>query len=116
LQHALRPLLDPFSDAPPCIGSSCSALSTSMSSVPCRRSPRSLATAFLSIDERSVAAVPFDCQGEEEVLGCWVLGAGAGCWCWVLGAGAGCCGACCRRADYFCRMCFSSIIRRTTEP
>src|SRR5688500_6690592 len=33
----------------PCIGSSCSALSSSMSSVPCRRSPRSLAT-----------TVPFD--------------------------------------------------------
>jgi hypothetical protein len=37
-------------------------LSTSMSSVPCRTSPLSLATPFLSIDERSVLEVPYDCQ------------------------------------------------------
>jgi ABC-type antimicrobial peptide transport system permease subunit len=39
-----------------------------MSSVPCRRSPLSLPTVlFLSTDERSVAAVPFDRQGESGV-------------------------------------------------
>src|SRR5437016_10687259 len=48
----------------PCIGSSCSALSTSMSSVPWRRSPRSFATALPSTDERRLNAVPFDCQGD----------------------------------------------------
>lgn len=38
--------------AHPCIGSSSSALSTSMSSVPWRRSLRSFTNLFLSIDER----------------------------------------------------------------
>src|SRR5688572_6817885 len=48
----------------PCIGSSCSAFSTSMSSVPCKRSPLSLATPFLSIDERRLGRAPSDCQGD----------------------------------------------------
>src|SRR5688572_29323675 len=48
----------------PCMGCSRSAFSTSMSSVPCRRSPRSLPIRFLSIDERSIRKVAFDRQGE----------------------------------------------------
>src|SRR5688572_14141958 len=51
----------------PCMGCSWSALSTSMSSVPWRRSPRSLPIRFLSIDERSVVNVAFDRQGEVRV-------------------------------------------------
>src|SRR5262245_64252256 len=57
----------------PCIGSSCRALSTSMSSVPCNRSLRSLVTRLLSIDERRIVNHPFDCQGEGRRAG----GAGA---------------------------------------
>src|SRR5437867_11007939 len=49
----------------PCIGSSCSAFSTSRSSVPWSRSPLSFPTPFLSIDERKSKSVPFDRQGED---------------------------------------------------
>src|SRR5262245_39877279 len=48
----------------PCIGSSCSALSTSMSSVPWRRSPRSFVICLPSIVERRIVDRPFDCPGE----------------------------------------------------
>src|SRR6266851_2544304 len=53
----------------PCIGSSCSALRTSMSSVPCRRSPFSLATFLPSRDERRLRLVPFERQGEAGATG-----------------------------------------------
>src|SRR5262245_55237048 len=62
----------------PCIGSSCSALSTSMSSVPGRRSLRSFVTRFLSTIERRIANGPFDCQREGWTSALGPLG-GRGC-------------------------------------
>jgi hypothetical protein len=68
----------------PCMGSSWTAFRMSISSVPWRRSLLSFATVLLSMDERRVARVPFECQGER--CGVWRPRDGAAVRAWPCGS------------------------------